>query len=101
MTREDARALLQQTPEFIQGPCPWCKAVTHEEAATKCKPQSLPCGDYVCGSPDEGPNSENETGTLYQRNPAYDELDSYLWGWVAADDGLTKIPPTWRGSDTN
>jgi len=99
VTRDEAQRLLKETPEFVAGPCPRCGATTFEEAATKCRPFQMPCGDYSCGSPDEGPNAENETGPLYQRNPDYDELDGYLWGWFAVDEGFTKMPPTWRGEE--
>lgn len=101
MNRKEAERLIRETPEFIPGPCPWCGATTFEEAAGKCRPMQMPCGDYVCGSPDEGPNAESESGPLFQRNPAYDELDGYLWGWFAVDEGLTKEPPTWRGDSTS
>lgn len=95
MDRETAQKLLQETPEYLPGPCPRCGAETFEEAASRCMPFQMPCGDYSCGSPDEGPNSENDSGPLYQRNPAFDRLDGYLWGWHAVDEGLTTEPPDW------
>jgi hypothetical protein len=97
MDRERAKELIAKTPEFIPGPCPWCGAETFEAARGRCKPVQMPCGDYQCGSPDEGPNAENEAGPLYQRNPVYDDLDGYLWGWFAVDEGFTKVPPVWTG----
>jgi hypothetical protein len=100
MTRDEAIRLISMTPEYVPGPCPWCGATTFEEAATKCRRLQMPCGDYICGSPDEGPNSENDAGPLYQRNPDYDELDGYLWGWHAVDEGLTNDPPKWREDET-
>lgn len=95
MDRETAEALIKTTPEFIHGPCPRCGAATFEEAATKCRPFQMPSGDYKCGSPDEGPNAENETGPLYQINPEYERLSGYLWGWYAVDEGFTSKPPEW------
>ena len=98
MTREEAQERIRETPEFIPGACPWCGATTFEEANTKCRPQSLPSGEYYCGSPDAGPNCENATGPLYQRTPEYDALDGYLLGGHVFDEGLTKRRPVWAGN---
>lgn len=96
MTRERARERLHATPEFIPGPCPRCGACTFEEAEDKCRPMQLPSGEYECGTPDDGPNLQDDpSGPLYQRNPVYDQLDGYLWGWYALDEGLTKEEPEW------
>lgn len=92
MTREEAEAKIKVTPEFVPGPCPWCGATTQDEASEKCRPTQMPCGDYTCGTPEEGPDTD---GLLYQRNPEHDRLQGYLWGWYAVDAGLTNIPPEW------
>lgn len=96
MDRDTALALLKDTQEYIPGPCPRCGATTFEEASKKCRPFQMPCGDYSCGTPEEGPNAENETGLLYQRNPEFDRIDGYLWGWYAVDNGFTTEPPEWE-----
>lgn len=92
MDRETAQRLLAKTPEYIAAPCPWCKATTIEEASVKCRPSQMPCGDYTCGTPEEAPETD---GFLHQRNPEFDRLSGYLWGWHAVDEGLTKTPPGW------
>lgn len=99
MTRNRAQELLQGTAEYIPGPCVKCGALTFEEASTRCRPAQLPSGEYVCGSPDEGPNAENETGPLYQVNPVHSLLEGYLWGWHAVDEGYTQTPPRWTSAD--
>lgn len=96
MTRDEARALLAATPEYIPGPCPWRGAATFEEAQGRCRPMQMPCGDYECGTPDEGPNLDTDSGPLYQRNPEYDNIDGYLWHWQAYDDGYATAVPEWR-----
>jgi len=100
MTREEAKRLLNATPEFVAGPCPWCGAVTHEEAATKCRPVSDPSGEYHCGTPEQ-PDPMAETGPLMQSNPEYQRLEGYLWGWFAVDQGFTDTPPEWDETDDN
>lgn len=96
MNRKEAEALLAMTPEYVPGACPRCGATTFEEAATKCRPYQMPTGDYNCGSPDEGPNATNDSGPLYQLNPAHQKLNGYLWGWFAVDEGMTSTPPEWN-----
>lgn len=95
MTRDEALRIINETPEFIPGACPRCGAETFEGAATMCRPFQLPSGEYSCGTPDEGPNAENETGPLFQINPYYQRLNDYLWWWFAVDEGYTTTPPTW------
>jgi len=99
MTREEAIKRIAEIPEFVPGACSDCGAVTMEEAGKKCRPYQMPCGDYVCATPDE-PQPE-ETGPLMQRNPEYDHYDGYLWGWYAVDEGYTKTPPTWHPFEAN
>lgn len=96
MNREEALRRIQSIPEFIPAPCPWCGARTLEEAGTKCRPQSLPCGEYYCGTPEDAPD---HGGLIHQINPDYADLDGYLWSWLAFDEGLTDTPPTWEDED--
>lgn len=98
MDEQTARKMLAETPEYIPGPCPWCGAITFGEAEKRCRPTQWPDGDYYCGTPEEGPNLDHENNPddpLYQRNPAYDRLQGYLWEWHAVHQGLTSIPPDW------
>ena len=92
MTEEQARAMLQVTPEWIAAPCPWCGAKTEAEASEKCRPTQSICGDYYCGTPEEAPAPK---GILHQSNPEHDRLSGYLWGWHAVHEGLTCTPPEW------
>lgn len=98
MTREEAEALIKTTPEYVPGPCPWCGAKTVDEAGEKCRPTQMPCGDYTCGTPEDGPETD---GLLHQFNPEYQRLSGYLWGWYAVDAGLTDQPPTWDEPESN
>ena len=93
MTREKAIQRLRVTPKYKRAPCPWCKATTLSEARTKCRPVSDPCGEYYCGTPEEAPTY---FGFLHQTNPKYMELDGYLWGWYAFDEGMTDQEPVWE-----
>jgi len=92
MTREEAQALIAKTPEFIPGTCSWCGATTMDEASVKCRPMMYPSGDYVCGVPEEAPDTD---GLIHVSNPAYERLNGYLWGWYAVDEGWMKTPPEW------
>lgn len=98
MNREEAQRRIKETPEFIVGPCSWCGARTIQEGGKLCRAQVGLDGEYFCGTPEEGNLSDAETGPLYQRNPDYDQLAGYLWGWFAVDEGVTKNPPEWPES---
>lgn len=93
MDRETAIQKLKTTPEYVRGPCPWCGAKTLKEASEKCRPVSDQCGEYYCGTPDEAPTY---FGYLHQKNPEYVNLDGYLWGWYAFDEGMTDQEPVWK-----
>ena len=93
MTRDEAKQRIKDVPKYVPAPCPDCGAVTIEEAEKKCRPQQLPCGEYVCATPDNAPDTD---GLIHQLNPEYVELDGYLWEWFAFDEGQTKTPPVWR-----
>lgn len=93
MTREEAVRRIKETPRFIAAPCPRCGATTVAEAEKMCRPTQSPCGEYSCGTPDDAPETG---GMLHQMNPVWAELDGYLWGWMAVDEGFTQNPPTWR-----
>ena len=80
--RRDNPAPKEWTPEA----CPWCGATTAKEAETKCRPQSLPSGDYECGTPEEAPRY---FGKLHQRSKAWLDREGDFWGLVAYDEGLT------------
>lgn len=93
MTRDEAQALLNITPEWIPGPCPWCRATTLDEAGEKCRPTQDQSGGYTCGTPEEAPHPK---GRIHIINPAYTKLSGYLWGWFAVDEGYTSTPPEWK-----
>ncbi len=97
MTREEAVSEIENTPAFIPGPCSRCGAVTLDEASGKCRPYSLPSGEYACGTPEEAPDTG---GLLHQVNPRYAQLDGYLWHWYAFDEGMTSEEPKWSDPDS-
>lgn len=97
MDRATAVERLRSLPEYIPGPCPWCGATTDDQASELCRPTVGMDGDYRCGTPEESPDTN---GLLHQRNPEYDRLDGYLWGWYAVDQGYTTVPPEWDNDNS-
>lgn len=93
MDEQTARKLIAQTPEFVVGSCPWCGATTMNEAEALCRPQQrTQTGNWDCGVSVDAPETG---GLIYVRNPEFDRLAGYLWGWHALHDGLTTVPPEW------
>ena len=82
----------QPKRKWVRSKCEDCGARTLSEAAEKCRPHQLPCGEYVCAvDPDHQP--EKTFGYIYRYSPEWMERDGLYWATMAFDEGYSnKLP---------